>query len=647
MSIATTSQSHSVKPLRLWPGITLAIALVLVRAAVPFLLPDLAIFGMLGAVVCGAAIGVWWLLFSRAPWIERIGTIVLMIAAVFLTVRIVHPSIANAGMGRMLPIFSLPVLGLTLVAAVTATRRLTAGLRRAAIAAAIVVGCGAFTVIRTGGITGDGESDLHWRWTRTPEELLLARAVNEPFELDSARKTPAAPTPAVPADKPPADQTRAESTTPEPAAPNEATPAKPIQPATPSGLIRPPSKTETVAAAEETPVIPALTRKGPEWPGFRGPNRDDIVPGVRINTDWSASPPVEMWRRPVGPGWSSFAVRGDILYTQEQRGEQEIVAAYNVSTGAPVWRHGDRVRFWESNGGAGPRSTPTPSNRGIFTLGATGIVNALDASTGKRLWSRNVASDTNKKVPGWGFASSPLVIDDVVIVAATGTLVAYDAATGKPRWVGPAHKGGYSSPHRATIDGVEQILLMTADGVLSVSPADGKALWEHEWPGVPIIQPAVVPDGGILISTGDTMGAIGIRRIAVAHRSGEWTSEERWTSTGLKPFFNDFVVHHGHVFGFDNSILACIDLADGARKWKGGRYGHGQLMLLPDQDVLLVLSEEGELALVSATPDKFTELARFPALEGKTWNHPVLVGDVLLVRNDHEMAAFRLTLAGR
>src|SRR5437867_4407317 len=276
MSIEASSQLDSAKPLRLWPGIAAAALLLLVKFAVPMALPGEAIIGMLGAVVCGAAIAVWWLFFSRAPWVERIGTIVLMIAAVFLTVRIVHPSIANAGMGRMLPIFSLPVLGLTLVAAVTATRRLTAGPRRAAIAAAIVVGCGAFTVIRTGGITGDGESDLHWRWTRTPEELLLARAVNEPFELDSARKTPAAPTPTVTADKPPADQARAESTTPEPAVANEATPAKPIEPATRSGLIRPPAKKETVAAAAETPVISAVTRKGPEWPGFRGPNRDDI-----------------------------------------------------------------------------------------------------------------------------------------------------------------------------------------------------------------------------------------------------------------------------------------------------------------------------------------------------------------------------------
>jgi outer membrane protein assembly factor BamB len=350
----------------------------------------------------------------------------------------------------------------------------------------------------------------------------------------------------------------------------------------------------------------------------------------------------------VGPGWGSFAVEGDLFYTQEQRGEHEVVACHRVSTGEPVWRHRDTIRFYESNGGAGPRATPTLSNSRVYTIGATGVVNALNAATGAVVWSRNAATDTGVEVPDWGFSGSPLVIDDLVIVAMSGQLIAYAAATGDRRWLGPEGGAGYSSPHLATIDGVPQVLLLRGSRTISVAPADGKVLWEHVWlPGVGIVQPGLTDGGDVLLTNGEGMGGIGIRRIALQHGSGGWTVQERWTTRGLKPYFNDFVVHKGHAYGFDGSILASIGLDDGERKWKGGRYGNGQLILLADQDVLLVLSEEGELALVSATPDQFKELARVKTIEGKTWNHPAVVGNTLLVRNGEEMAAYRLPVVGR
>jgi outer membrane protein assembly factor BamB len=256
------------------------------------------------------------------------------------------------------------------------------------------------------------------------------------------------------------------------------------------------------------------------------------------------------------------------------------------------------------------------------------------------VWTRNAGSDTGRKVPEWGFASSPLVVGGLVIIAASGKLVAYDMATGKPRWFGPDGHYGYSSPHPVILDGVAQILLMSGPGVTSVSPADGQQLWEYALPpNARIVQPALTADGDLLVSEGEGNP---LRRIAVAHGPAGWTVEQRWSSTGLKPYFNDFVVHHGNAFGFDGGILSCIDLNDGTRKWKGGRYGHGQLLLLADQDVLLVLSEEGELALVAADAGQFKELAKFPAIEGKTWNHPVLAGEILLVRNGEQMAALRL-----
>jgi outer membrane protein assembly factor BamB len=607
--MSNIESATSAKPLRLWPGIVgalllaagvLTIGLVKLVPAIP---QDVWIGG-LGAAVLGAVIiALWWLLLSRAPWLERLGALVAMVVAVAVSRPLLDESIAGGAMGGLGYMLTFPLLAAGLVVWAIASRHSRAGIRRATLLPAMLLAAGLILLLRTDGLSGRG-FDLKWRWTPTAEDRLLAEDKEEPLPLPTAMPSPIAL-----------------------AAPKE-------------------SASEPAVTSVPNSPVPNEAVKPAAWPGFRGPLRDGIVRGVRIETDWSKSPPTKLWSRPIGPGWSSFAVDGDIFYTQEQRGEEEIVAAYRVSTGQPIWRHRDPVRFYESNAGAGPRGTPTLSGGRVYSFGGTGVLNALDAKSGAVLWSRNVSSDSTTEVPAWGFSSSPLVVDDLVIIAAEGKLAAYEKASGTPRWFGPAAGFGYSSPQLATIGGVRQVLLQSR-GVKSFDPITGKLLWQHEMDGGAIVQPGITADGDVLVNNMSAMGGP-LTRLTIAHPSDdEWSVTERWTSNGLKPYYNDYVIHKGYAYGFDGSILSSIDLVDGARKWKGGRYGAGQLVLLFDQDILLVLGDEGDLALVSATPDGFKEISRFKAIEGKTWNHPVLVGDTLLVRNAEEMAAFSLTVAPR
>jgi outer membrane protein assembly factor BamB len=394
-------------------------------------------------------------------------------------------------------------------------------------------------------------------------------------------------------------------------------------------------------------AIDLMTTTPYDFPQFLGPQRRGVVEGVRLARDWSLHPPHRRWKRSIGLGWSGFAVVGTHAVTQEQRKDLELVVCYDVLTGEPEWIHANRTRFRESEGGDGPRATPTIVGGRVYALGPTGILDCLEGATGKVIWSHNVLTEHHGGNPQYGKTSSPLVLDDLVVVscAAEGgpTLVAYHK-DGKPAWQAGTDRCSYSSPALATLAGKPQILMVNGTSVTGHDPADGRILWEYPWPGTfpKCSQPVALKGDRVFISAGYNAGCALLQ--IQTESGGKWAVEEVWRNQSMKTEFTNVVERDGYLYGLDDGILACVDPATGRRKWKdrGGSYGYGQILLAGN--LLLVQTQAGPVALVEATPARFHELGKLDALDGKTWNNPALAGKYLLVRNDQEAACYELPL---
>ncbi|HXE81481.1 MAG TPA: PQQ-binding-like beta-propeller repeat protein [Vicinamibacterales bacterium] len=405
-----------------------------------------------------------------------------------------------------------------------------------------------------------------------------------------------------------------------------------------------PSSESAAAAAAAPHTVP--TASAPYWIGFRGPLRDGVYREQRIRTSWPAEGLKPMWKQPVGGGYASFAVANGRAFTIEQRRAQEVVAAYDVETGRELWTHGWNAEFREWMGGDGPRATPAWFDGRVYALGATGELRALDAGTGASIWRVNILEDNGAANLQWGMAASPLVFDDKVVVIPGGrngrSIVAYDRLTGERRWSALDDKAAYSSPMLLTLGGRRQIVAILATRVVGLTPDSGELLWEFPWVtgnDIHASQPVVLGEDRLLLSSSYGRGAAVIE---VRVEDGKFSARSIWENNRLKNRFSSSVVHDGYIYGLDENILTCLDAATGNVRWKAGRYGHGQLVLADGH--LIVLSEDGDLALVRANPARHEELVRFPVLEGKTWNHPAIDGGRLLVRNLAEMAAFDLRL---
>lgn len=391
-----------------------------------------------------------------------------------------------------------------------------------------------------------------------------------------------------------------------------------------------------------------------DYPQFRGAQRDGTIDGIELATDFAAHPPRRLWLQEIGTAWSSFAVVHGFAVTQEQRGPHEMVTCYELTTGKLRWTHSDEVRFNSVMAGDGPRGTPTIHEGRVYTLGAEGLLNCLDGASGERIWSRQVV-DPPDELPQWGKSASPLIVEEhnLVVISAgpfgkeTGpALVAFRADNGEPAWQSEEAQCSYASPMLTTLLDQRQILLMNAESVAGYDPADGRTLWQHQWPGnqpkVPDALP--LPPDRVLITAGYGMGTILLQLSPSA--DDELKAAELWETRTLKPKFANVVIHDGYAYGLDDGmLLACLDLKNGKIRWRARGYGHGQLLLVGN--LLLVQCESGEVALIEANPKKHNELSRFTALDGKTWNAPSLYGKYLLVRNDRQAACYELAVGGR
>jgi len=427
------------------------------------------------------------------------------------------------------------------------------------------------------------------------------------------------------------------------AAPTQATPA-PAASGTEPG-IAPPAVSPAVHAAATGGLTPARTAAAPYWTDFRGPRRDGHYAEASILTAWPSGTLTPLWKQPVGGGYASFVIARGRAFTIEQRAGEEVAAAYDVSTGRELWTNAWPAAFRELMGGDGPRATPTWADGLVYVLGATGELRCVGEETGTVVWRTNILTDAGATNLPWGMAASPLIVDNTVVVLPGGpngkSVVAYERRTGERAWSALGDAQAYASPMLATVAGVRQILVFTATRLVGLSPDRGDLLWEYPWTtqyGVNAGQPLLVGDNRVFISTGYGTGAAMVEIGGAAQ--GRLSVREVWRTTRMKNQFTSSVLHDGFIYGLDESILACLDAATGELKWKGGRYGYGQVLLASGH--LIVLTEDGDLALVRATPERHQEIARVPVLDGKTWNHPAMADGILLVRNIHQMAAFDL-----
>ena len=414
--------------------------------------------------------------------------------------------------------------------------------------------------------------------------------------------------------------------------------------------------TASPAETAQKPVHAAALPGLEDSAQFLGPDRTGVLPIARFSTNWNTQAPRELWRRPIGLGWSSFAVVGGRAWTQEQVGDDERVTCLNVATGQTLWNHSERTRFSEWQGGDGPRATPTVQDGRVYAMGGTGILLCLDAATGRLVWRRSVLEENGLSNLIWGTSSSPLIIDGLTVITggrgSGAVLYAYRSSDGSPAWKSGEGDASYASPILATLAGRRVILSNNATSLTAHDPTTGRILFDHAWGGSKwpkASQPVVLPGDRVFVSGGYGMGCQIIQvkpgEAGSDRATGALKTETAWKGITMKTQFNSPGLRNGYVYGLDDGLLACVDATTGRRIWKDGRFGSGQTLIVGD--TVVVQNENGTVHACAASPDGFRELGQIAALSSKTWNQPAVAGRYLLVRNDREAVCWELPAAGR
>lgn len=651
-SPATPGASSGVLP-RLWPAwIILGAQFAGLVLQITPAINNASRFGIMMGVpaLCLLMFAGWLLLASRIDWRARFALLLAVGGGGIVAGLGSHETMYVA-----MWIYGVPLAMFLCVAGLSSLfRQTSAGQRIPTAAALIIAGWALFPLGRLEGFDGAYLPSMSFRWTATADSRLDATPTR-----GADRQVAGAPSGANSSNAAPSPD----------AARSPAKPMSPAQPTTSAAAALPADDANTAAspasASTSDSVVAATAGGSPalagaasglaepsprDWPGFRGAKRDGHARVATRWTQWQAAKPRELWRRPIGAGWSSFSCVGQRLFTQEQRGDSEMVVCYDTASGEEIWRQASASRFSDVVSGAGPRGTPTYHQGKLYTLGGRGLLSCLDAVTGDLIWQRDLMAEIQAQLPVWGFSSSPLVAGDAAVVFAGGSQdrgwVGYGLASGDPRWHRPGTAMNFSSAHRFAGTGNELVLLPNMKRLDAVAAADGAPAWTYEVRGdvgMTIVQPQPLEDGRIALARGD--GA-GLMLIEPRPADGSWAFTEHWDSKEMRPSFNDYVFHQGHLYGFSQNLFICIDATSGKKRWKQGRYGFGQVVLLADdqggEGVLVVLAETGEVVVLAADPERHRELTRFPGVAGKTWNHPAVADGKLFIRNSEEAACFAL-----